>query len=89
MTFFDTKYLPIALAIGLSVAAVLLMENIVFGNVFIAEDDIMLCLSNIGNNITGDVTCKVYHIHELHDFDIHQLVSDMIQERDTFSLEVK
>jgi hypothetical protein len=81
------KIYKIIIAVLLVLLALALILPFVFGQVFLEEDQAMICLSAVWTNTCNDVVCKVYNQDDVKD--MHSIYSDMMQEKDTFDLELK
>jgi hypothetical protein len=58
----------------------------IYGQVFLQGDQALICLSAVWITISNDVACKVFNIDDIKD--MHSIYSDLMQERDTFDLEM-
>jgi len=58
------------------------------GQVFLREDEVMLCLSAVWTNTSNDIVCKVFNQDQIDKMDMHEIYANIMQEKDTFDLDM-
>jgi hypothetical protein len=64
----------------------LLFVNEAKGQVFLEEDQVLLCLSAVWTDTANDISCKVYQQDDIDKMDMHEIYADIMMERDTFDI---
>ena len=59
------------------------------GQVFLNEDEALICIKDVWSNISNSVVCKVYPQDGIDKLGMHSIYAEMMQESDTFGLEIK
>jgi len=66
--------------------AFVIFGGFVFGQVFLEEDQAMVCLRAVWTPVVNDISCRVFNLDDIKN--IRQVYSEIMQEKDTFSLEM-
>jgi len=83
--------LALILAISIIVSAIIIIVtiNVVYGQVFLQEDQAMICLSAVWTNVSNDISCKVFNQDDIGVSDELNKVYDQYKdELDTFDLDL-